>query len=230
MAATSSRSASSSGRPTITTRCTPPSQSDRASRRTKDSPGPHGSSAFARPMRDERPAARITPGTMTGIVCPALTGPFGVPCTSAACELKSQLDDDRRSADAVSALWHADGDARPGAGEPLEAGSILGLPALRPAFLDDPHGPTPARCGNKRGGNPLKTGDFGGAPNPRRFLDFPSGSPYTDPRFQAQRARAGRGRRRGSLGYIGRSSAPFCKFAGRFLRPGLPRAQFDASP
>ena len=44
--------------------------------------------------------------------------------------------------DAVPAMRRGDGDARPGAGRAVETRSILGLPPLRPAFLDDIPGPS----------------------------------------------------------------------------------------
>ena len=43
----------------------------------------------------------------------------------------------RRTQDALSAVRHGDGDARPTARRPVEARSVLGLPAMRPSLLDD---------------------------------------------------------------------------------------------
>ena len=57
---------------------------------------------------------------------------------------------------AVSALRNGHGAAGPGPGRPLAAGSVLGLPLLRAAFLDDlpcaAGGPGAARQGDCRGG------------------------------------------------------------------------------
>ena len=55
------------------------------------------------------------------------------------------LDGKRRTADAVPAVWRRDGDAGSGTWRAVEAGSVLGLSALRASFLDDlPGAPTRA--------------------------------------------------------------------------------------
>ena len=50
--------------------------------------------------------------------------------------LESPQDERRRAPHSLSAVRDRNGHARPGPGAALDAGSVLGLPALRPAFLD----------------------------------------------------------------------------------------------
>jgi hypothetical protein len=141
---------------------------------------------------------------------------------------KIPSDDCDRAADAVSALRDRDGDARSSAWRTMESRPVLGVPPLRTALLDHP---SRAATGQERSGFGLKErfpparaasgwpGSRGGL-SPAQLLDFPLGSPYTDPVFKLSVRLAETGQ---SAGFEGRSSAP-PKFPGRLRRPSTPRS------
>src|SRR6476660_35636 len=66
----------------------------------------------------------------------------------------------------------------------MEGRSVLGMPSLWPPLPDHLHHSARQLSGPKGAGTGRKRLISGGAPNSCRFLDFPTGSPYTDPAFK----------------------------------------------
>ena len=81
-------------------------------------------------------------------------------------------------------MRNRDGYARSGPRRALETGPVLGVPALRPAFLDDLSGPAePCRA---PAADPGDTRNVTGADGAKlaQFLDFVWRNPYTGPDFK----------------------------------------------
>ena len=208
---------------------TPPSQSARARRRTKDSPpGPHGSSGFARPMRVERPAARITPGTMDRN-CKSGPDPERAPrCWRVECPCG--LESQQMTTDDLQMRCQRCGTQMemrdPAPGTPWKPDKFWVCPACGRHFWTT-HPAEPPVGAEKSGRKPLKTVDSGGAPNCLAFLtsrpEVPTLTPFSSsgaprPWPAARESRVHR-----------QVVGAFQQFAGRLLRPELP-AQLVASP
>src|SRR4030095_6597203 len=105
---------------TTTTSSTAAAHSVRTMRERKVSPFSSGRLALGRPIRVDLPAA----STIAGITVPIIEN-----------LCKNRVHDRRRPSNPLSALRHTNGHARSRSWHAVDAGSVLGLSALRPAFL-----------------------------------------------------------------------------------------------